>query len=94
MTEVVQEKEKFFRRSGDPYRVQICRLDDPEVNFFKRFTKSAGLKAYEHHDWMCADVFGDGLSFRAKDASFRPVPDGLYVFYKDEKEIWYCKGPM
>lgn len=85
--------EKNFRRPGDPMRVQICRLDDPEAGFLLRFAQRAGYVPYQHREWTCIDVYGGGLAWASNDASFQPASSGLYRFYKDEKDIWYCEGP-
>jgi hypothetical protein len=81
MTEEIKDEEKkFFRRAGDPLRVQICRVDDPEINIMIRYAQNSGQVPYEHRGWICIDVLGGGLVWRAPDAVFQDVGDGIYVF--------------
>jgi hypothetical protein len=91
--------EKNFRRPGDPLQVQICRMDDPEVNEMVRMANRMGYVPYQQRDhkdrdWLYVDVLGGGLIYRAPDAVFQEVPDGLYHFTKDEKGNVYVEGPF
>lgn len=85
--------EKNFRRSGDPLRVMICRKDDPEAADMVRMANRMGQIPYEQKNWICVDVLNHGLIWRAKDAVFARVTDGLYNFTTDEKDNTYCEGP-
>lgn len=85
MSEVVQETEKkFYRRPGDPLRVHICRMDDPELNAMLQFAQRSGQVPYELKGWMCVDVLGGGLLWAAPDAVFQRVESGIYVFRDDD----------
>jgi hypothetical protein len=77
------EEKKYTRRPGDPLRVFICKVDDPEAQSVLRFLKDRNV--YIHKEHYCIDALGGGLVWRAPDAVFRSVPDGTYVFGKDGK---------
>lgn len=81
-------------RSGDPIRVPICGVDDKEVSWFLMMAKQCGYTTYIDKGWHCINILGHRNMYRAPDAVFKKIPDGLYVFRKEDDGALYCEGPM
>lgn len=77
---VQNETVKTLRQEAPPLRIRICQVDHPEAAYYIKTAESFGQHPYVFDRWVCVDFFRGGNVWRAPDAVFQRVPDGIYVF--------------
>lgn len=74
----------IFRRSGTPFPVYICSLDDPQLRYLVQTAEMSGYMPYKKNGGIFVDILDHYNIFRALDASFLPIDEGTYVIRGDE----------
>lgn len=68
--------------------VELCKVTDKNASYYVQNATAEGRKVYTLNGSYVVTV-ADNLYWRAEDAQYRSVPDGLYVFRNNE--VYYVQ---
>lgn len=70
------------RRSGEPFIVQLCEVDDSSAKMIQREAEMNGLTVFIEKKFLCTTVLNHGNVYIKPGTTFSWVDDGTYVFEK------------